>query len=274
MSKLFNFIKEKRKNIIIVLILLVCSIAIAIGVYSQITNQGKKHTENEQIEENYEDLKNSFQEIFTNSINIEATAKLDVNYDELVYTKYDIKEDKNGKYSVEAKIPAFKEESKVLKQVNKEIYNLFGKEILKIANNSKDFTIFNLKYVAYVNDNIVSLVILCTYKNGSNAQRRIIQTYNYNIDEDKLLSIDDIIQYKKLDKEKVQERINTEIEKANSVVKTISSQGYNVYLRNEESEIYKIENTANFFIGKNNYLYIVYAYGNNEYTSEIDLVIF
>lgn len=274
MSKIFSFIKDKRKSIIIAVMLLVCSIAIAIGVYSQITNKGKKNKENEQIEENYEDLKNNFQEIFTNSINIEPTAKLNFNYEEFVYTKYNIKEEKNGKYNVEAKIPAFKEETKVLKQVNKEIYNLFGKEILKIANDATEFTVFNLKYVAYVNDNIVSLVIMCNYKNGTNAQRRIVQTYNYNIDEDKLLSIDDIIQYKKLDKEKVQEKIKSEIEKANSVVKTISDQGYNLYLRNEGSEIYKLENTANFFIGKNNYLYIVYAYGNNEFTSEIDLVIF
>lgn len=274
MSRIIEFIKVKRVTIIIGVILLVCSIAIAIGVHAQITSQGKKDKQNEQIEENYQDLKNNFQEIFTNSINLEATAKLNVNYNELVYTKYDINEEKNGKYQVDAKIPAFKGTSDVLKKVNKEIYNTFAKEILKIANNATEFTTFNLNYVVYVNNNIVSLAIMCTYKNGANPQRRMVQTYNYNIDEDKLLDIEDIIEYKKLNKEEIQEKINSEIKKANNAIKSISSQGYNVYLRDEESEIYKLENTANFFLGKNNYLYLVYAYGNNNYTSEMDLVIF
>lgn len=274
MSRIIEFIKAKKKTIIIAAILLVCSIAIAIGVHAQITSQGKKDKENEQIEENYQGLKNNFQEIFTNSINLEATAKLNVNYNELIYTKYDINDEKSGKYLVQAKIPAFKGTSDVQKKVNKEIYNTFAKEILKIANNATEFTTFNLNYVVYVNNNIASLAIMCTYKNGTNAQRRMIQTYNYNIDEDKLLNVEDIIEYKKLNKEEVQNKINTEIKKANNAIKNISNQGYNVYLRDEESEIYKLENTANFFLGKNNYLYLVYAYGNNNYTSEIDLVIF
>ena len=57
-------------------------------------------------------------------------------------------------------------------------------------------------------------------------------------------------------------------------MQNISEQGYNVYVRNEEDSMYEIDNTANYFLGKDNYLYLVYAYGNNNYTSEMDLVIF
>ena len=104
---------------------------------------------------------------------------------------------------------------------------------------------------------------MCKYKNGTNPQRRIIQTYNYDIEKDKLLN-----------KEEIEKTVQEEIKKVNNQMKNINNQGYNVYLRDEDSEIYKIENTSNFFLGKNNYLYLVYAYGNNNYTSEMDLVIF
>ena len=40
------------------------------------------------------------------------------------------------------------------------------------------------------------------------------------------------------------------------------------------NHMYKVENTPDFFIGKDNHLYLVYAYGNNNYTSEVDLLIF
>ena len=37
--------------------------------------------------------------------------------------------------------------------------------------------------------------------------------------------------------------------------------------------MYKLENTNNYIIGENGLLYIIYAYGNNNYTSEVDIVI-
>ena len=38
--------------------------------------------------------------------------------------------------------------------------------------------------------------------------------------------------------------------------------------------MYNVENTTEFFLGKDNFLYLIYAYGNDNYTSELDLVIF
>ena len=115
---------------------------------------------------------------------------------------------------------------------------------------------------------------MCKYKKGANAQRRIVQTYNYDVENDKLLTIDDIVKYKNLNKEEMNKKIENEIKNANSKSKKIVEQGFNVYVRDEDSQIYEVENTPNFFLGKNNYLYLVYAYGNDNYTSELDLVIF
>ncbi|MGN1271371.1 MAG: hypothetical protein ACI4UX_05355 [Clostridia bacterium] len=269
--------RDKKQLIIIILIVLVCSIALAIGIYAQITNSKITKTEAEREEADYEDLKNNFDSIFTNTINKEGAVKVvnaNINYDEIIETKYDINEKKETKYNIVAKIPLFKEATATTKKINQEIFDIFGQKIADIITNNKAYTIYNMGYVGYINDNILSLVIKCTLKEGTNPQRTIIQTYNYNIDEDRLVSLDEIIQKRNLDKEKMQERITEEITKVSQQNTSIMEQGYNVYQRNPNNDMYKVENTPNFFLGKNKTLYLIYAYGNKENTSETDLIIF
>lgn len=269
--------RDKKQLIIIIGIILVCSIAIAIGIYAQVTNSKITKTKEEKIEANYEDLKNNFDTIFTNTVNKEGAINVEnanVNYDELIETKYNVNEKKETKYSIAAKIPLFKKETETTKKINQEIFNTFGGKIVDIITNSNTDTIYNLGYVGYINDNILSLVIKCTLKEGTKAQRTIIQTYNYNIDEDRIVTLDEIMQKRNLDKEKVQNQITQEITKLSKQNASFANQGYNVYVRNPNDDIYKVENTPNFFLGKNKTLYLVYAYGNNDYTSETDLVIF
>ena len=269
--------RDKKQLIIIIGIILVCSIAIAIGIYAQVTNSKITKTKEEKIEANYEDLKNNFDTIFTNTVNKEGAINVEnanVNYDELIETKYNVNEKKETKYSIVAKIPLFKKETETTKKINQEIFNTFGGKIVDIITNSNTDTIYNLGYVGYINDNILSLVIKCTLKEGTKAQRTIIQTYNYNIDEDRIVTLDEIMQKRNLDKEKVQNQITQEITKLSKQNASFANQGYNVYVRNPNDDIYKVENTPSFFLGKNKTLYLVYAYGNNDYTSETDLVIF
>lgn len=269
--------RDKKQLIIIIGIILVCSIAIAIGIYAQVTNSKITKTKEEKIEANYEDLKNNFDTIFTNTVNKEGAINVEnanVNYDELIETKYNVNEKKETKYSIVAKIPLFKKETETTKKINQEIFNTFGGKIVDIITNSNTDTIYNLGYVGYINDNILSLVIKCTLKEGTKAQRTIIQTYNYNMDEDRIVTLDEIMQKRNLDKEKVQNQITQEITKLSKQNASFANQGYNVYVRNPNDDIYKVENTPNFFLGKNKTLYLVYAYGNNDYTSETDLVIF
>lgn len=269
--------RDKKQLIIIIGAILACSMAIAVGIYAQITNSKITKTAEEKKQANYEDLKNNFDSIFTNTINKEGAVNVsnaNINYDEIIETKYDINEKKETKYSVIAKIPLFKIETETTKKVNEEIFNTFGRKIADIIINNKAYTIYNMGYVGYINDNILSIVIKCTLKEGTNPQRTIIQTYNYNLDEDKLVTIEEIIQKRNLDREQMQTQITEEITKVGQQNESIITQGYNVYKRNPDDDIYKIENTKNFFLGKNKTLYLVYAYGNNDYTSETDLVIF
>ena len=80
MSKITNFIKQKRTFIIVVAVLFICSIAIAVGVYTQVTHEDPQNKKEEKENASYEDLKNNFQKIFTNTINKEETAALNVDY--------------------------------------------------------------------------------------------------------------------------------------------------------------------------------------------------
>jgi hypothetical protein len=272
MNKFKYFLVKNKMVLIIGLVIFICAISIAIAIYGQITSsQGNK----KEVEENsnYEELEDNFDEIFTNSINKEVTAKQNLNYDEIIYCAYNTeKSDKN--YNINAKMPLFKINNEVTKTINEEIYNTFAKTIADIVLNSKNQVTFNLDYVVYVNSDILSLVIRCTYKNGNNPQRKIIQTYNYNLENNKLVNIEEILAYKNLNKEEVEHKVLEKIKQENIENKNFAQQGYNVFTRNENDEIYKIGNTPNFFLGKNNYLYLVYAYGNDNYTSELDLVIF
>ena len=223
---------------------------------------------------NYAQLENDFQNIFTNTINKEATANLNINYDDILYCAYDIAEAK-GNYNVEAKIPLFKKETDTTKKINDEIWNTFVLKILDIAKNAKVYTTYDMDYVAYVNNNILSLIIKCEYKNGSNPQRKIIQTYNYDVENDELLTLKNIIKYKGINREDLQNKIYEKIRLENSKLQNLNlqSQTYNIFVRDELNQMYDINNTTNFFLGKDNYLFIVYAYGNSSYTSVVDLII-
>ena len=273
MNKFKYFLVKNKMIIMIGAILLICAIAIAFGIYAQITSRSEIKAKEEKENKDYAELENNFDEIFTNTINKEDSAKDSLNYDDIIYCAYNI-DNEEAHYNINAKIPLFKIQNEVTKKVNQEIYDTFAKTIIDIVQNSNSHTTFNLDYVAYVNNNILSLAIRCTYKNGSNPQRKIIKTYNYDVESNKLVNINEIIEYKNLNKEDMQAKITEKIKKENEEVKVFAEQGYNVFVRNENDDMYKIENTPNFFIGKDNHLYLVYAYGNNNYTSELDLVIF
>lgn len=59
----------------------------------------------------------------------------------------------------------------------------------------------------------------------------IVQTYNYDMENDKILSFEDIIKIKKLEKSDVQEKIDKEISKIIEEKKAIATEGYNLYER-------------------------------------------
>ena len=74
----------------------------------------------------------------------------------------------------------------------------------------------------------------------------------------------------------VQDRIYDELKALNKsdedLAKTMPS--VNVMIRDLSNEMYKVENTRNFIVDDQGYLYIIYAYGNTTNTTKIDVIIF
>ena len=57
-------------------------------------------------------------------------------------------------------------------------------------------------------------------------------------------------------------------------VKELEQLGFSIFSRDYKSDLYKMQNTSEFFLGEDGCLYLIYAYGNNNYTSEMDIVVF
>ena len=81
-----------------------------------------------------------------------------------------------------------------------------------------------------------------------------------------------MIKLKKTDKSTVQEAIKTSIEAQAEKNNDIAEQ-YGGLVRNPEDKMYKVENSENYFLTDDGYVYIVYDYQEKN-TNEVDVVIF
>ena len=83
-----------------------------------------------------------------------------------------------------------------------------------------------------------------------------------------------MLQRKGLKTKEVEEKVANKIKREQAQVEELKKLGYNIFERDYTNNMYKVKNTTEFFFGKDNFLYLIYAYGNDNYTSELDLVIF
>lgn len=271
--------KEKIniRKIFIIFILAICIVAINLAVYFQITSKSnKKNKENEEIAIDRIELTENFTKIFDNTINHQGNT-INVNkkegLKEIIYTSYLNQDDIDNKYRLNVSIPYLNINSTVADTINQEINSIFYNKLNNILSNQSQYTVYSVKYKAYINNNILSLIISATLKEGNNAQREIIKTYNYNLSSNEELSLNEIIEYRGLSNDYVQREITQTIKNAIENANVYSDLGYSKYTRNINDDIYKIENTKSYFIGENKALYIIYPYGNLNYTSELDLLV-
>lgn len=268
--------KFNARKIFIISVLFICIIAINLAIYFQITQKPKQEQKGETIIVDTTLLTENFNNIFDNKINYQNNniniAKED-SQKEIIYTSYINQDVLENSYDFNINIPYLNINSDTAKKINQEINSLFYEKAINILANTNQKTIYNVKYKAYVNNNIVSLIISATLKEGDNAQRVIIKTYNYNLSSDSELGIKEILQYRNISETYAQNKINETIKNASENVNKYIELGYNRYLRNVNDSIYKLENTNVYFLGENKALYIIYPYGNSHYTSEIDLLV-
>ena len=270
----------KIRHIIYIVVIIICIVAIGIAVYMQFFRDEKLGvilgiTNNEE-EDNSE--KENFLNIFDNTLTIVANYDGNVSKilkDEDIIINTNNTQEQTENYTLDIRIPYFNINSSVARELNNEIRDTFDAKSQSIRNsNDENSVIYNVKYKAYEYNNILSLIVLSELKEGNNSQRIIIQTYNYNLKENKIVAIDEILEQKQIDSSYANDKIKDEIDKSQEQNIKLSDLGYNTNIRDSDADMYKIENAKEFFIGDNGKLYIVYAYGNSEYTSEMDIVIF
>ena len=82
-----------------------------------------------------------------------------------------------------------------------------------------------------------------------------------------------MIEIKGITKKEANQKISDEIKIIQKRVEELAKLGYTIYQRDYTSDIYNINNVTDYFMGNDNTLYIIYAYGNQNHTSEMDIII-
>ena len=281
----------EKRLILYAVIIIICIVSIGIGIYAQFFYKdgdtdkfmiGGNNTENEQTNEKEEEVKNNFDSLFINALtytseNFNNSAVRKDSTKDLIYTSNQISKTVQGKYSMNLNVPTFNINSPVANEINTEIEDIFVKKatsILVNAETSTEYVIYNIDYAGYINGNILSLVIKATLKEGSNPQRIMYLGYNYNLQTGTKINLEDYMSYKNITSTTLQNKINREIQEISQKTQDLNDVGFSVYTRDPDSDMYKLENITNYFYGPDNYIYIVFAYGNNNYTSETDVIVF
>ena len=279
----------KKRNIMYIAISVICVVSVILGVYYQIfadkvVDEGAVNTitnviENTSNVESPEKLLEEFNNLFTDKFYSQGydTDKITriqgLEAEDVIYTMYDMEEEKVNEYNINIKLPVFNVSGDVGTSYNANTQSIFVDKLNSVLAGPKDYTIYSINYVAYLNDNILSLIIRSTLKEGNNAQRVIVQTYNYDIETGKSVTLNEVLTKEGYKTKQVNTKIEQQIKEASKQAETISqATGQTVYKRDLNNAMYVTDNVTNFFMGKDGQIYIVYAYGNNNLTSEIDII--
>ena len=226
----------------------------------------------------YNELKTEFDSIFTNQVeNLGQDSgginKINNDYD-IVVTAYNYKEEKEN-CSIDVAIPYINVNHTSAREFNKRVSQEYKQkaEILKQQVSTID-TIYTVQYKAYLQNNILSLAIRSEYKEGSKSQKIIVDTYNYHVLEQREVKIDEVLKMKNIKNTDATKKIRNEIKATQEQNQALIDEGYSLYQRDYTSNMYDIMNCKQFLYGKNGMLYIIFPYGNEENTSEMDVVIF
>lgn len=266
-------------------VVLVCIIAVCIGIYTQFfykyaetdplmigINIGSQKTAEELA-----NLEANFNSIFQNKVNIKSE---NVNVEkikeenDLVYSLYKLENEDENYYTIKAVIPTVNIKTDKVEEINEQIRSEFYEKANNIMRQTDQYVVYNVTYQAFVNEDIVSVVIKASLKEGQKAEKVSIKTYNYSISADRQVSLQELVELKNTTVSAVQSTIDTEIKAAYTNAKIIAADYGNLYERDLGSDMYKVENATTFFLTDDGYVYIIYPYGNTDYTNEMDIVIF
>lgn len=269
---------DKKSKIVYASIIAICIISIIIVIYIQFFD-GKTVTTvgylKGKSEIDYENLKAEFNNIYTNSVknyNDKYDKLKSDTSKELVYTGYTKDVTENNSYNINVQIPYINIKNSTIDGYNEEIKNLFEKKAEDILKTKNKNTIYTVEYNACVEDGVLSIIINANLKEGSSAQRVIIKTYNYDLDTNQEINLSQLLKGESVDTSYAQSKINEEIEVEQKKAEDLKALGHSIFSRDKNDDMYKIENVEEFYF-QDGAIYVIFAYGNDKYTSEVDVAI-
>jgi len=276
--------KINARTIMFGIIIIICIFAVGFAMYWEffrtIEPKVNENEGNVQTQANLEEVEKNFNNIFNNTldyqgytVNITGVTKIDSSKD-LIYTWVTKESTVDNRYELNLNIPKVNISNTSVEKFNNKIKETYVNKANDIILNANNNTIYTIEYMSYVNTNILSLVIKSTLKEGNNPQRVIIQTYNYNLSTNEEMTLNQMLEIKGLQANTVKNTVLKKVKTAYDEAENLRRLGYNVYTRDLASNIYEIENTTNYMMGANNYLYLIYPYGNNNFTDEMDVIVF
>ena len=261
------------------LIFVICILGIGMSMYMQYFQDEKigvifgiTDSEDEDL---YNELKNNFSSLFTNDLDNSQGKDLEVkkikeDFD-IVATRHTYKEEQEN-YTLDVSIPIININNEEIKTYNQEIEDTYKQKVDEIKASSG--YIYNVRYKCYIQDNILSLVIYSELKEKTSNQKIMIETFNYNLAENKEVTLEEILNLKNIKVSDANSKIKNEIKEIQEKNDSLTELGYNMYKRDVDSDIYEVPNIEQYFIGKDGNVYVIFAYGNYDQTSEMDVVIF
>ena len=191
---------SKKRVIIYAISAIICVFAVIIVVGVEVLgddfidglfgiNKITKRTEQEEAA-----LKANFENIFDNlGKNIENynIQKIDDNQ-ELLYTSYK-KQEKTDKFEIDINIPYINIDNSDVKNFNKNITDTYVVKAEKIMEEETENVIYTIKYRANIENNILSVIIYCDLKEGTDPQRITINTFNYSLDKQKEIDLNEVL---------------------------------------------------------------------------------
>ena len=283
--------KNKNRMIIFILIGVFCVLAIIAAIYAQFIatdyddigdeptiNVGNNNNTGVEREKNQDEIKTQFNGLFTNTVNTGAydLSTVDKLYDDrdIVYSAYTINES-NDNYEINVNLPVVNIPGDVVSEFNGITQELFADKAAEVMNSVNAYkTIYNVDYAVFINNGILSVAIKSLLKEGNNPQRTIVQTYNYDLQTGQRVEIGKILSNLGLTTDEVQNKIREIVTEAADAANILEQSGYSVFKRNLEHAMYNMNNLSTYMLGPSNELYVIFAYGNKNFTSEMDIVLY
>ena len=283
--------KNKNRMIIFILIGVFCVLAIIAAIYAQFVatdyddigdeptiNVGNNNNTGIEREKNQDEIKTQFNGLFTNTVNTGDydLSTVDKLYDDrdIVYSAYTINES-NDNYEINVNLPVVNIAGDVVSEFNGITQELFADKAAEVMNSVNAYkTIYNVDYAVFINNGILSVAIKSLLKEGNNPQRTIVQTYNYDLQTGERVEIGRILSNLGLTTDEVQNKIREIVNEAAEAANILEQSGYSVFKRNLEDSMYNMNNLTTYMLGPSNELYIIFAYGNRNFTSEMDIVLY